>query len=318
MDDEIRWKEQLHARWTTPDTVVDELVRRASGSAAGSRQRIIGGEGNEVWFISTVAGDDLVVRISHETTFAAERWATEHAGLAGAPVPEILLVDDDITAGDRHIAVWIHRAITGRPLVTIEDEQTARKLSEQAGELLACIHDVRTAGYGFLDAHGRGQCGDFSAAMEWDEHAVGAALANGISLADLDRAAGLLETFRHIWATPPRLLHGDWLPEHVLVHDGSVAGIIDFGGARSGDPAYDIAYWQFFWDGERFPQSSMVQGYRRASDTGALFDLRVCLCRLGMSMRAVSLYAQNGRGFPAQHSARRFGEALAWLRAEVT
>src|SRR5215213_7907012 len=92
-------------------------------------------------------------------------------------------------------------------------------------------------------------------------------------------SAGLLEMYRHVWETPPRLLHGDWLPEHVLVRNDAVVGIIDFGNTRSGDPAYDIAYWQFFWDADLYTTSVLLDGYRHAGDTGQSLDLRVHLCR---------------------------------------
>jgi aminoglycoside phosphotransferase (APT) family kinase protein len=38
------------------------------------------------------------------------------------------------------------------------------------------------------------------------------------------------------------LLHGDLGPEHLLVHDGRLAGVIDWGDARIGDPALDYAW----------------------------------------------------------------------------
>jgi uncharacterized protein YgbK (DUF1537 family) len=46
--------------------------------------------------------------------------------------------------------------------------------------------------------------------------------------------------------------------------------------------------------------------------------MRLYLCRLGLSMRALSYYTANERAFPAQHAAQRFTEALAWLRAKMT
>ena len=234
----------------------------------------------------------------------------------GVPAPEILLVDADVPideTGDGRVAVWIHRTIHGQPLGTLQDEQMAQRLTADAGELLARIHSVSTSGNGWIDAQGRGQAGNFSAYLAWDDRAADAALANGISRAHVDQAARLLETHRQIW-TPPRLLHGDWLPEHVLVEGDTVAGIIDFGNTRSGDPAYDIAYWQFFWDADLYPTSALLDGYRRASDTGQLLDARVHLCRLSLSMRALSYYMAASRSFPAQHAAQRFAEALAALR----
>jgi aminoglycoside phosphotransferase (APT) family kinase protein len=314
LDDETRWKEELHAKWTTPDEVINHLVRSASGSTVGTQSRIIGGEGNEVWAITTRSGDDLILRVSRSTTFAAELWATEQARRMGVPVPEVLLVEDAVPTDDMQVAIWIHRTIHGQPLDTLREEQTTRRLTADAGELLALIHTVSTSGYGPIDAQGRGQLNGFSAYLSWDDRAADAALANGISRTDVDEAAQLLETYQHVWATPPHLLHGDWLPEHILIQDGTVAGIIDFGNTRSGDPAYDIAYWQFFWDTDLYSSSALLEGYRRAGDSGELLDLRAHLCRLGLSMRAISYYTETGRTFPAQHSAQRFTEALMGLR----
>lgn len=314
MNDEIRWKEQLHARWTTPDVVINRLVRSASGSTVATMSRIIGGEGNEVWSITTRSGVDLILRVSRSTNFAAERWATEQARRAGVPVPEILLVQDGVPIGDIQVAIWIHRTIHGQPLGTLEDKNAGRRTAE-AGELLARIHTVSTIWNGPIDAHGQGQYNSFSEYLAWDDHAADAALVNDIHRSDVDQAAQLLQTYQHLWATPPHLLHGDWLPEHVLVRNDAVIGIIDFGNTRSGDPAYDLAYWQFFWDADRYPISALLDGYRRAGETGQHLDLRVHLCRLSLSMRAISYYAGAGRAFPAQHAAQRFTEALAGLRA---
>jgi aminoglycoside phosphotransferase (APT) family kinase protein len=37
------------------------------------------------------------------------------------------------------------------------------------------------------------------------------------------------------------LLHGDYQPAHVLVVDGTVSAIIDWGDAATGDPLWDVA-----------------------------------------------------------------------------
>jgi aminoglycoside phosphotransferase (APT) family kinase protein len=43
------------------------------------------------------------------------------------------------------------------------------------------------------------------------------------------------------YAGPPRWLHGDLHPANMLILDGQVSGIIDFGDITSGDPATDLA-----------------------------------------------------------------------------
>lgn len=44
------------------------------------------------------------------------------------------------------------------------------------------------------------------------------------------------------WFGPPRLVHGDLYPRHVLVRpDGTPCGVIDWGDVHAGDPALDLA-----------------------------------------------------------------------------
>jgi aminoglycoside phosphotransferase (APT) family kinase protein len=43
------------------------------------------------------------------------------------------------------------------------------------------------------------------------------------------------------YAGPPAWLHGDLHPANILVTDGQVSGVIDFGDITSGDPACDLA-----------------------------------------------------------------------------
>lgn len=49
------------------------------------------------------------------------------------------------------------------------------------------------------------------------------------------------------WPNPPVWLHGDLHPHNVLVHDGRICSVIDFGDLTSGDPATDLAVaWMLF------------------------------------------------------------------------
>lgn len=67
------------------------------------------------------------------------------------------------------------------------------------------------------------------------------------------RAAGVVglgERFDAVWAAalaapawdgPPVWLHGDLHPANVLVHEGRLSAVVDFGDLTSGDPATDLA-----------------------------------------------------------------------------
>jgi aminoglycoside phosphotransferase (APT) family kinase protein len=44
-----------------------------------------------------------------------------------------------------------------------------------------------------------------------------------------------------VWQGPPLWLHGDLHPANVVVRDGTLSGVIDFGELCAGDPATDLS-----------------------------------------------------------------------------
>ena len=74
----------------------------------------------------------------------------------------------------------------------------------------------------------------------------------------------VLELWEHAlatpaWAGPPLWLHGDLHPGNLLIQDGRLAAVIDFGDMTSGDPAIDLsAGWGLF-------PASLRATFRRAA-----------------------------------------------------
>jgi aminoglycoside phosphotransferase (APT) family kinase protein len=56
------------------------------------------------------------------------------------------------------------------------------------------------------------------------------------------RARRLFDEVDTLVGFEPSLIHADLGPEHLLVRDGGLAGVIDWGDARIGDPAVDYAW----------------------------------------------------------------------------
>ena len=76
-----------------------------------------------------------------------------------------------------------------------------------------------------------------------------AALAQCQGLVDTQRVAEVWDDALTVpaWDGPPVWLHADLLPSNVLVRDGRVAGVLDFGAMATGDPAYDVTpAWHLF------------------------------------------------------------------------
>jgi aminoglycoside phosphotransferase (APT) family kinase protein len=120
----------------------------------------------------------------------------------------------------------VYPLIRGTPLVA-EDEAGVRAF-------LTALHALRpetVPAEDWVAAYHR-QCGELGRLvvplLDVDERPAAAAL-----FAEVETLTGF---------TPP-LVHGDLLPEHLLVRDGRLAGVIDWGDARIGDPALDYTWF---------------------------------------------------------------------------
>jgi aminoglycoside phosphotransferase (APT) family kinase protein len=131
----------------------------------------------------------------------------------------------------------VYRELLGRPLA-VATLTPGPHLAANVGKALAAIHElpqsvVENAGLPVYDAEASRQR----------------------RLAELDDAAAtgyipsvLLRRWEHtledvaLWRFRATPVHGDLAPEHVLVANDHVAGILDWSDARVGDPADDLAW----------------------------------------------------------------------------
>ena len=70
---------------------------------------------------------------------------------------------------------------------------------------------------------------------------------------DTDMLRGIWDAAtEHAHTEPPVWVHGDIAPSNLLVRDGRLSAVIDFGSCGVGDPACDYAIaWTFFDDSSR-------------------------------------------------------------------
>jgi aminoglycoside 2''-phosphotransferase len=86
----------------------------------------------------------------------------------------------------------------------------------------------------------------------------------------LQQIDAFYDAFLRACSTVPsrRVIHGDLSDEHMLLERGAISGIIDFGDAAVGDPAYDLC---FFWAYGEGVVRALFEQYRFHED-GALFE----------------------------------------------
>lgn len=117
-----------------------------------------------------------------------------------------------------------YRLIRGRPLVDEDPEGVRAFLDALHSSGLTLEHEDWVEAY-------RRQCDEFARAV--------------LPLVDVDlrdEAAALFAQVDTLVGFEPALVHADLGPAHLLVHDGRLAGVIDWGDARMGDPALDYSW----------------------------------------------------------------------------
>lgn len=77
---------------------------------------------------------------------------------------------------------------------------------------------------------------------------------------DIQTATALWEeALATIWTKPPVWVHGDISPGNLLIRNGKLSAVIDFGQLTVGDPACDLAItWTFFKDKSRNTFKTML------------------------------------------------------------
>jgi aminoglycoside phosphotransferase (APT) family kinase protein len=109
------------------------------------------------------------------------------------------------------------------------------------------------------------------------------------------------------WDGAPVWIHGDLQPGNLIISNGRLTGVVDFGAFGVGDPAPDLApaLWTFVGEART--------AYRKAMDYDEATWLRACGWALGPSLTGIDYY-RHTFGRMAEHG-RRMVRAVV---AEVT
>jgi aminoglycoside phosphotransferase (APT) family kinase protein len=214
--------------------LVRELLREQHPDLAGLAVReVAGGWDNQQWRV----GDELAVRMPRTERAPGlqrkeRRWLPVLAPRLPLPVPNPVRTGEASALFPKPwtIMTWV----PGEPL-----DQTSISRGDDAAEALArflrALHVEAPAGAPVSadrGAHPRRCTDGFDHFFE--------AVAPG-DIADEVRAVWADAVAAPEWEGPPVWVHGDLHPANVVVSEGTLSGVIDFGDLFAGDPAWDLA-----------------------------------------------------------------------------
>ncbi|RMI34608.1 aminoglycoside phosphotransferase family protein [Streptomyces triticirhizae] len=190
-------------------------------------------------------GDDLSVRFPRGTWSAGQarkeaRWLPLIAPRLPLPVPEPVAVGEPALGYPWHWSVsrWLDGE-QATPEALADPEESARQL----GAFLVALHRLPPAET-LLPGHDQRELAIGTLAAR-DAATRGAIAAVGDTISDSFGADALTELWdaaltAPAWQGPPAWVHGDFHVGNLLVTDGRISAVIDFGGLGLGDPAADL------------------------------------------------------------------------------
>lgn len=269
----------------TADLVRDLLREQHPDLAGLTIREVAGGWGNHMWRL----GDDLAVRMQRmdptpELQFKERRWLPVLAPRLPLPVPTPVRSGEPSERFPKHwtVMTWV----PGEPLDRGAISRGADAADTLAGFLRALHVATPAEAPTATDrgAHPRNCTDGFDSFFT----AVAPADVAGEVRAVWDDAVAAGE-----WEGPPAWVHGDLHPANVVVSDGTLSGVVDFGDLFAGDPAWDLAAaWVLLPAGTA---ARFFDTYARADDAA----IRRARGLAAMKSLFLMLMGQNGdRGLP--------------------
>ncbi|MFC9694103.1 aminoglycoside phosphotransferase family protein [Kribbella sp. NPDC056951] len=237
------------------EALVRNLLRDQYPDLADLELReVIGGWGNQMWRL----GDELAVRMPRQAGAPQQleleyRWLPAMADRLPLPVPTPVRrgAPSERFPYPWLITQWVHGEPADREFVTADESGTT------LGEFLRALHVPAPADVPPTPRTGMLQLGHIDHFFD------------NVEPGDVVREIWADAVAAPAWDGAPLLVHTDLHPANLVVADGRLAGVIDFGDLGSGDPAIDIsAAWTLLPDGaaKRFFESYPVDDatFRRA------------------------------------------------------
>ena len=238
-----------------PQELVQALLREQHPDLADLEvSPVAGGWGNQQFRL----GNELAVRMPRtpDAPFLLrleQKWLPVLAERLPLPIPALVRVGEPSELFEH---TWsVVRWVEGEP--ADREPITRVEAAEALASFLGALHHDAPDDVPAKPRHGgpRVSAGDFD---RWLEVIAGDPSADGA------REVWEKAVAASVWRGAPQFLHGDLHPANVVVRDGMLAGVVDFGDLGAGDPAVDLsAAWILLPAGAA---NRFFEAYERADD----------------------------------------------------
>lgn len=202
-----------------------------------------GGHDNRTFHL----GDEMSIRLPSAQVYAAhvlkeQTWLPLLAPHLSVPIPELIALG---VPSDEYPWHWsVYRWLEGQSASSLSlNEMALQQVAEQLAQFLLQLHEIEITGGPVAGEHNfwRGGC------LSIYDHETRSALKALAGLIDVDNVLVVWErALGSQWDRSPVWIHGDFAPSNILIKDGKLAAVIDFGCMAVGDPACDLVIaWTF-------------------------------------------------------------------------
>jgi aminoglycoside phosphotransferase (APT) family kinase protein len=227
-----------------------------------------------MWEHTYLVGDranEWIVRLQKAPAPRLKRSfvAQQEAASVGMSVPKILAYRLDTSEPEGYI--WIaEEYVCGSEFYPEKlDREVRLATSVDIGRQLRLLHTVKVNGFGpltpdLLNAE-HATWGEWLDEQETNiEAAVRIA---GIRSEEIPTIRNAYRFLRNSYTDLPRLCHGDFAADNLLVEGGRLVAAVDWENALACDPAYDVAYW-CRWHENLECLDALLSGYRPREPVG--------------------------------------------------
>jgi aminoglycoside phosphotransferase (APT) family kinase protein len=301
---------------TFPRSVKGEIERALDTELTGI-VRQTSGTGGRCYLIRSEAGH-WIARIADNRTATLHKsvLAQERAASVGVRVPAIVAAQ--VEARDPADDSWmVEEYLQGCEFYPERMDPELRKPTcADIGRQLRLLHTVELDGFGYLtrdlqDAPHASWAGWVDQEQAAGENAVRIA---GCRSADVRLIESAYSSLRDTCVGSPRLCHGDFSDDNLLVEGRSLVGVVDWECALAGDPASDVAYW-FMWHGDSECLDGLLAGYAPGDPSG--FRERVMAHLTLAAVRFIAWFSKRQDPGGVEHCRRILSEMSDSCRPKV-